>query len=268
MRRLAWLRAFVGISLAGTACSTWSGGPGVDNRGGGEAGSGGAGQEIGLVATPAVVSFDDAVVGLSYKTTVNLANEGLRDATIEWILPWVEPWARWSVDLGKWPIRLAPGESVELPVRYSPTEAGESSGELRIYTGASIEVVMSLSGRATLPPVANVPEELDFGAVEPGEVRTQSVAVRNVGTGLLKVTGASLSGNQFTLGEIEIPVALEAFEESGAQFEIPISYTPTFFCGGYEDFGTLTVELEGGVKPSIAVELHGRCSVIIEPPPP
>ena len=238
--------------------------------GGGSAGQGGADQESGvLVATPAIVSFDDAVVGFSYEMTVRLANAGDRDATIVRVIAFgIVDFDAWSADIPETPMRLAPGESVELSLFYSPTVSGGSSGKVWIETETSIEDVLRLSGRATLPPTAQVTEKLDFGAVGPGEVRTQSVVVRNVGTGVLKVTGVSLSGNQFTLHELETPGELGPFEESGLQFEIPISFTPSIPNGGHDDFGTVTVQLEGGLKPSIAVELRGRCTDVIEPPRP
>lgn len=254
------LSTFVGVAGCG--------GP-TAGVGEGGAGHGGADQERGgLVATPAEISFDDALVGLSYETTVRLENGGVRDATIDWIIPWVPlDWAAWSVAAREKPKRLAPGESMEFSVRYSPTVAGEWSGEVWIETGESSEVVMSLSGRATLPPVVQAIEELDFGALEPGEERTLPVVVRNAGTGVLRVTSASLSGKQFTLEEIELSEGLGPYEETGAQLEIPITFTPSIPNGGYPDFGTLTLELEGGVRPAIDVNLVGSCTKIIEPPP-
>lgn len=257
------LSAFVGV--AGCGGPTPGVGEGGAGRGGG--GQGGADQEgSGLVATPAAIYFVNALVGLSYETTVTVVNAGLRDAIIEIFPRGLDN--GWSLTSRAMSVRLAPGESTEFSVQYTPREAGESKGEIAIEPWTPNELVVPVRGRATLPPVAHVTEELDFGALEPREERTLPVVVRNVGTGVLRVTRASLSGEQFTFEEIEFSEGLGPYEKTGAQLEIPITFTPSIPNGGYPDFGILTLELEGGVRPSIDVSLVGGCTKIIEPPPP
>ena len=218
------------------------------------------------MVTPVEISFKDALVGLSYETTVTVVNERGGDVMIEIYPRGLDN--DWTITskaiMGVW---LAPGEYMEFSVHYTPLEAGETEGEIAIEPWTPNGLVVQVSGRATLPPVAQVIEELDFGALEPGEERTLPVVIRNAGTGVLRVTSASLSGKQFTLEEIEFSEGLGPYEETRAQLEIPITFSPSIPNGGYPDFGTLTLELEGGVRPAIDVNLVGSCTKIIEPPP-
>ncbi|HEY0839239.1 MAG TPA: hypothetical protein VGD74_03535, partial [Vulgatibacter sp.] len=155
-----------------------------------------------LMATPASVSFDDSVVGLIYQSTLTLTNVGHGRATIRDFDFWATD--TWSIGLRPLPLRLAPGESVEWTVAYYPLKE-ECTGSVQVWTESEEPLVVGLRGTATIPPIAWVAKEVDFGTVDVGEARTLSTFVRNAGTGILRVTAVSSSSDRFSIGEIQLP---------------------------------------------------------------
>ena len=100
------------------------------------------------------------------------------------------------------PRTLAKGETTEVPVSFTPGDAGQSSGalELTVRSAAGAATTsLDLRGYGTRPGLLASPEALDFGTVVTGTPRQLSVQVTNVGRSAATVTGVTRPGGAFTV---------------------------------------------------------------------
>jgi hypothetical protein len=150
------------------------------------------------------------------------------------------------------PLRLAPDESVDVDVVFSPVNPTDSSW-VSIYSDdvATPEARVTLKGAGAVPAIAIDPAEVDFGAVEGGLTEELDVDIVNTGSATLNVGSVSITGTGFTgwLVEDNAPFALAP----GERAPVRVAFTPS---GAGEYDGTLWV---GSDAPSgiASAPLHG-----------
>jgi hypothetical protein len=95
------------------------------------------------------------------------------------------------------PMSVAAGTSVQVPVRFQPTILGAQTGTVSLNSNDPVtpSKAVAVSGNAP-PPIATTSGALDFGQLCIGEEKTRTVKVCDTGKCNLKVTGASLQGSQ------------------------------------------------------------------------
>jgi hypothetical protein len=158
------------------------------------------------------------------------------------------------------PFALAPGSSAEVPVDYTPGEAGGDSGTLAISSDDPDTPVLSVAliGTGVQPPVneCNIdvsPLALDFGSVEVGTTTMLSATVSNKGTADCTVEAFTLTeGSDFALNPTA-PVTPSIIVPGGL-VDVPVDYTPT---AGGDDAGTIGVSSNDPDQPMVSVSLAG-----------
>jgi surface glycoprotein (TIGR04207 family) len=153
-----------------------------------------------LVATDSV-DFGEVNVGESATETVTYTNDGDAAVTVN-DLSFSGPNADdFSTDQGEF--TLAPGESMDVSVTFSPDSAGDASAELTASTENDGSATTQLSGTGVAveePPEEPAVGELEapantmFGNVTVGEPKTQTVTLLNDGNASVTVTQTSIVG--------------------------------------------------------------------------
>jgi iron transport multicopper oxidase len=215
-----------------------------------------------LTASPPIVSFGGAVVGDSNASVVSFGNGGGQPLTITSVTlpgaPFSVPSAPAVNDV------IAPGEVVNVTVRYEPSEVGDFDDELVLDTTAGRKTV-GLSGSAGLgPQLALTPAAgWAFGTVTVGESKTVSLTVANTGDSPMTVTKSKPPANaRFTV--------LDALDEAtviaaGQSRTLRIRFTPAE-AGAIADAWTLNAG-DGSGAHAIAVTGTGVAPAPLDPEP-
>lgn len=157
-----------------------------------------------------------------------------------------------AVSALEWPI-IAPEESAELEVTFTPTEPGVYASALEIESNDPFEEVytIELLGELVSGGLEVDPTELDFGSVEVGCSVEEMALVTNIGSGPVTVDAISLAS-----GSEELVVATDtvpATLESGETLDVRVAYTPA---DEYADEGTLLISSTDPTNPEIAVGIQ------------
>ncbi len=137
------------------------------------------------------------------------------------------------------PTSLAQGQTLTVPVTFSPTSAGSQSGSLTFTTDQGT-FAFDLHGAGTQPGLSASPATLAFGQVPTSGTVTQSVSVTNTGTSTTTITGATAPKAPFTAGSLPPSGTTLA---AGASVSIPVTFSPTA-PGNFS--GSVTVKSSSG----------------------
>jgi hypothetical protein len=195
--------------------------------------------------SPLSLTFEEVALGDTVEQTVTLTNMGdclltvqgvgLADTTDDGF--GCEP-----CDVTQYPQRLAPQRSLDVIVRYSPPAPGEAYGQLLVRSddataGADGVVAVDLRGTYSGVPVLVIePLELNFGYVPSGSSATDTVTIRNMGSGnaVLNVERLTVySGGEFWIDDVDEiyptePVELAPYDPNNPATEIivPVWFEP------------------------------------------
>ena len=168
--------------------------------------------------------FDDVCVDGSADRILSINNSGFATLLI-WSITSSSP--EFQVpNIAAYPLAVAPGESIEVLIRFRPTTAGPASSTITIFSNDlfSPEKV-NVSGNAVTPRlVLGIADSGNFGDVCRGSFRDEPLVVNNGGPCKLLVTSITSSSTEFLPPEIlSYPLALAA----GASVSLPIRFQPT-----------------------------------------
>ncbi|WP_373048913.1 choice-of-anchor D domain-containing protein [Vulgatibacter sp.] len=218
-----------------------------------------------------VIPFDAVAVNDRGERTVELRNDGSAAMTVQ--RPLLD--SPFGSDISANGVELAPGAVAPITLFFSPTEAGdfEKVAELP-YSGGSgkAKIGFQLTGRGVVPSFSCVPEEVDFGKVEIGEIAKGEVTCTNNTELETLLTADKPSGADrefFTYSAIPPEGVLVP---AGTPIRIPVSYNAasrgerlahfTLYAGraNDEDRKTLkTIRLRGEGITS-AIEVSADCA--------
>jgi outer membrane protein assembly factor BamB len=149
------------------------------------------------------------------------------------------------------PVTLTKGQTLSVPVSYTPSTWGASTGSLTFSTDAG-STAMDLHGQGTQPGLGATPTSLDFGQVRTGAVKELGVNILNTGTTAETITGVTAPTGSFTANNLPASGTSLA---AGASLTIPLTYTPTTGTDtGLSESSQLTVTSDQG---SVSVPLSG-----------
>ena len=183
---------------------------------------------------PQNIAFSAISVGEEETKIATVTNTGQLDLRIESIkLIEVDENTPFSLsDAKKWtfPITVSKGESLTIPIRYAPTQAGAFKGKVRLITDAKnagdegetdIKLISTYIGGLLLAP-----NPVDFGYVPPKEKKSKKVTITNNGQAKVTITKITFKKNETgefaILKQPTLPVELDA---NGAT-ELELEYTP------------------------------------------
>ncbi|HEV2636516.1 MAG TPA: choice-of-anchor D domain-containing protein [Actinocrinis sp.] len=145
------------------------------------------------------------------------------------------------------PVSLSTGQTLSVPVTFTPTATGGATGSL-VFTTSSGTVSFDLHGTGTKTGLGATPGTLAFGTVPTGAHNTVSVSITNTGTASVTITGSTAPTAPFSATGFPANGSTLA---AGASVSIPVTYTPTV--AGNQS-GSLTVTSSAG---AVSVPLSG-----------
>ncbi len=157
-------------------------------------------------------------------------------------------------------IRLAPGASTRLPVRFGPTRLGRDESALEVRTSSVREPVSRIVVRGVGggPEIAVVPGAVDFGDVPEGGLVTRQVRLTNVGADPtlppLRIEAVTVAGSAEFRADLPAPVELGP----GAFLDLDLHYAPVDPGG---DAAEAVVVSNDGSNPEVRIALSGRATV-------
>lgn len=106
---------------------------------------------------------------------------------------------------------IAPGDSMELKVRFAPLEIGSHSASLVLYTSSrtSPEIAVPLSGRGWNTCLQLLPV-IDIGEAAQGCAATRSVDLYNACAASITLTDSRVAGAGFTVATPTLPATIPA----------------------------------------------------------
>ena len=141
---------------------------------------------------------------------------------------------------------LAAGASITIPVTFTPTTTGGTSGTVTIATSAG-DVGFDVAGVGTRNGLSANPATLGFGTIPVGGKKTLSVNVENTGTTASTITATTAPAAPFT---VALP-AKGTVIQPGASVAASVTYAPTAARTDSSSFtvtgstGAVTVALTG-----------------------
>jgi hypothetical protein len=160
------------------------------------------------------------------------------------------------------PVSLTTGQTLSVPVRFTPTVAGGATGSLSFATDSGV-VALDLHGTGTRPGLGATPATLAFGTVPTGAHKTISVSIVNTGTSAVTISGFTAPGAPFTA--TGFPAAGSTIA-AGASVAVSVTYTPTV---AGDQTGALSVASSAGsvTVPITGTAVTGASHLTITPDP-
>jgi hypothetical protein len=168
--------------------------------------------------------FGDVCVGKSADWVLTINNSGFAELLIwsitssnaEFVIP----------GIASFPLAVAPGESIEIPIRFKPTAAGFATATITIFSNDlfSPEKV-TVNGTGVTPRlVLGIADSGNFGNVCRGSFRDEPLVVNNAGPCPLLINSITASSAEFLPPQIlSYPIMVAA----GASVDLPIRFQPT-----------------------------------------
>ena len=159
--------------------------------------------------------------------------------------------APFGVDALEWPV-IAPDETAELTVTFSPTEPGSFASTLEVDSNDPFEPTYSIDlvGELSAGGLEVEPTAIDFGQVHVGCSAEEMATLSNVGAGPVTVDAIALSAgsDELSAASDTVPTTLEP----GAALDILVAYEPT---DEYADEAYLTVSSDDPTNPELLVTI-------------
>lgn len=165
-----------------------------------------------IAVTPDRLDFWNAGVGDVVTLPLTVASVGETSLRVESIV--VEGDASFTLPEGGETFDLLAGEAREVPVAFTPLEAGDLVAAVIVRSDDPElpEVRVPLTGVGNVPNLVVTPASHDFGELPVGCADTLELTLQNVGTDTLEVTAWSYGGEGYTIAsEREPPFELEPY---------------------------------------------------------
>jgi len=202
----------------------------------------------GLGAEPSSISFGSVTVGNKKSVSETVTNTGGTTVTISSVAVSASGFSFTGITT---PVTLTAGQSATFSVSFTPSSAGNASGNLTITSNASNpSLTIPLSGNGVTPGTLGAnPTSLSFGTVTVGNKQTLSETLTNTGGTTVTISSVAVSGSGFSFSGITTPVALTAGQSS----TFSVSFTPS---SAGSASGNLTITSNAS-NPSLTIPLSG-----------
>jgi hypothetical protein len=154
---------------------------------------------------PNILHFVDVVVGQTYMQQVVLINSG-RSAIGIWNVRGSNPSFR--VRGLKLPMTISPGQSIGLRVEFIPTRNGKLDTDFTFTTSRNGRLALHADGDLVRWGLVSNPGKLSFGSVQVGSGARLAVTLANPGRAWQTVSRVLVSGDQFGIAGLNLPMAL------------------------------------------------------------
>ena len=146
------------------------------------------------------------------------------------------------------PVTLAAGQTLTVPVTFTPTRYGIIGGTVTLTTSAGpYQVGLSGNGLSATALLVAAPQTISFAGTPTGGSTTQDAVFTNDGSQSLTITGTTLPAVPYTVGGLP---ATGTSLAPGASVSVSITFAPTT-TGSYLD--SLTLASDTGGSASVAL---------------
>jgi Abnormal spindle-like microcephaly-assoc'd, ASPM-SPD-2-Hydin len=210
--------------------------------------SGGAQTAGTITPTPSSLNFGSVQVGNNQTLPETLTNSGGSSVTVTQVSA---TGTGYSVNGLSLPLQLAAGQSQAFNVVFTPTAAGNSSGNVTVISNASNPTVnVALSGNGLAPgALTPSPSSLAFGNVQVGDNLQLQETLTNSGGVSVTISQATVSGTGFSMSGLNPPVVLTP----GQHYTFTVTFTPPS-TGNY--VGNVAI-VSNASNPNLSVPLSG-----------
>jgi Cep192 domain 4/HYDIN/CFA65/VesB-like, Ig-like domain/Abnormal spindle-like microcephaly-assoc'd, ASPM-SPD-2-Hydin len=181
----------------------------------------GAGATSGLSASPASVSFGNVGVGNSSSQVVTLTNTGTSSVTVSTA---GVTGTGFKISGPALPLTLAAGRNANFTATFAPGSAGNASGSIIVVSSASNSpLAVALAGAGVTLQLSSNPSTLSFGNVTVNQNSSLPVVLTNTGSSTITISQATVNGDGFTIGGLNLPLTLEPKQNT----EFNVTFSPT-----------------------------------------
>ena len=175
-----------------------------------------------LGSNPTSLSFGNVIVGSNQSLSETVTNTGGSSVTISQA---GISGTGFSLSGITTPLTLTAGQSATFSVKFAPTSAASTSGNVTITSTASNPTLtLPITGTGvTQGTLGSNPASLNFGSVTVGSNQSLSETVTNTGGSSVTISQASITGTGFTLSGITTPLTLTA----GQSATFNVKFAPT-----------------------------------------
>ena len=175
-----------------------------------------------LDCKPCHYGFGDVQVKTSSSYSFTLSNTGSRTLRI---ISRSEQGSSFSLGKFPVPISLQPGQSVELPVTFTPTNKGYADGIITLKSSdANSPHYLRVHGTGFYPNTSQLkvaPATLNFGNVTVGS-STSLQATLTASNGSVTISSDQSTSSEFAILNLNLPVTISA----GRSVPVTIQFTP------------------------------------------
>ena len=168
----------------------------------------GSGVRHHLSVIPANINFGNVAVGTIGSQTVTLTNSGTASLSIS---QGVVVGTGFSMGGSSFPLNLAPGQSANLEVEFTPSALGGASGSVSFTSNAhNSPTVVPLSGTGDRGTLSANPLTVGFGNILVGSSASSTITLTNSGTASVTISQAVAAGAGFSMSGLSMPMTLNA----------------------------------------------------------
>ncbi len=214
--------------------------------------------------TPLSVDFGTLEVGQSAAATLTITNLGQRDLTVTALTLGGSADFAFGLGAPATPFAVPQGSTVDVPLRYVPSDVGSDAGTLDIASddplSPLVTVALSGNGIAHVPVCTLLPDvsAIDFGLTPVASTATGWVKVRNIGDADCTISATTISGSaDFALASYARAVPFTLRAGSSLATGIPVEFTPA---AAGPASATLTIASNDSAQPTLTIPLSGTGS--------
>jgi hypothetical protein len=179
--------------------------------------------------SPTSYAFGSHEINSSATTTFTVTNQGSATLSVTNASLTGTNASEFAINSGGGSFTLAASASRSIVVAFNPTTAGSKTASLHIVSDDADEgtLDLALSGTGTvIPDIAVSSASANFGSVLIGAYAEATVTVSNTGTGMLSITGTSLTGSNTDQFSIQTGGGSTTLAPAGTR-NIVLRFTPT-----------------------------------------
>jgi hypothetical protein len=189
-----------------------------------------------LSVTPAAVAFPNTTVGYMRSSSATITSNCTTTVTIDSVQ---SPGSPFTISGFQTPFSLAPGLPQSYTAAFTPTATGTATGNLAFASTVSsvqpLTVTLTGTGVAsTQGTLSSSPTALSFGNVTVNSTQSQTATITNAGAASVIISGVSVAGTGFSLGNLTTPFTLGVNQS----VQLTVGFTPT---ASGSASGTLTI---------------------------
>ncbi len=177
-----------------------------------------------------MISFPNTKVGESANASVTISNTGRKALTITTID--VDDKENFSIIAPALPLILQTGESIDLPITFSPKQSMDYYASIELESNSYMESYkyVSLQGKGlgdiVEPNISISTTTLDFGQIEPKTTKTMTFKIKNTGNKTLIVNNLLIKNDNTGSFEVTEMNLLPLYVQASDEETINVIYSP------------------------------------------